>query len=67
MACTPSQIVLLDFTPQSSSYPLPSSEDEYPRNSVHAYGEEEPYSDPVVYEGIYNVFHRAAHRRMRIS
>lgn len=63
---TPSQVVLLDFTSQSSPCPLPSSRDGYARNIVHVYGDEEPYSDPVVYESMY-AFHLAAHPRMHIS
>ena len=67
MAHTPSQIVLLDFASQSSPYLLSSSGDEYLRNIVRVYGDEEPYSDPVVYEGMYNVFRRGTHRRIYIS
>ena len=67
MAHTPSQLVLLNFASQPLPFPLPSSGGEYTRNSVHVYDGEEPYSDPAVYESMYNAFHLTDRPRTHIS
>ena len=52
MAHNPSQFVPFGSAPQFSTNPLPHTEDEYTRNNVHLYADEEPYSDPVMYAGV---------------
>ena len=46
--------------------PLVAVVHEYTRNSVHVYDGEEPYSDPAVYESMYNSFHLTICPRMHM-